>query len=162
MTAIIPPCVNIPNITYAEVLPQAQCISRDLVNVLGLRFNRSGAQCRSFTRKSYCKCCRLFLWPQNAFFKARKMHLDLVQLCWCSWRQSPNRNPASEAPDQPQIHFPRPAKRNWHWFQHLWSSMPSLQPKTQRPINCSNQNLVLHARPGMDNPSASLSAVLAL
>ena len=59
--------------------------------------------------------------------RSRKMHfsrlakriLDLFQLCWCSWPQYPR--------SQPQMHFPRPAKPIWPWFQQI--SMLSLHPK---------------------------------
>ena len=68
----------------------------------------------------------------------------------------PEPKSSSEASDQAHMHVPRPAKRIWQcWFQQIWSSMLSTTPKMQPPINCSSQNLVFKARPGMDNPSTA-------
>ena len=104
-----------------------ECILQGLRNEFGLRFNKSGAQCRPCTRKSDRKCCNLVSRLQDAFCKVWKTQFKLFQFCSCPW---PCFNGALEATDQAQMHFPRPEKSMWPWFQQIWRSMPSLIRKS--------------------------------
>ena len=58
------------------------------------------------------------------FFKPWKAHLRDVSALLVFLAPVPE--PKS---DQPQMHYPRPAKRMWPWFQQIWNSLPFLNPK---------------------------------
>ena len=82
-----------------------------LLNASRCRFNKSGVQCRPFSRKRCCKGLRLVSKAPQRISRGLESHLELFQLRWCPWPQS--RSPRT------QIELAKPPTKPKRTFQGL-------------------------------------------